>query len=63
MDNAAFRLETYHFVKASLNFDIPDNATLNIGIEISNYQSSDWRILSWWKGDHKKVRENTDLFF
>lgn len=32
MDNAAFRLETYHFVKASLNFDIPDNATLNIGI-------------------------------
>lgn len=32
MDNAAFRLDTYHFVKASLNFDIPDNATLNIDI-------------------------------
>lgn len=32
MDKAAFRLDTYHFVKASLNFDIPDNATLNIDI-------------------------------
>ena len=32
MENAAFRIDSYHFVKASLNFNIPDDATLGIGI-------------------------------
>lgn len=31
MEKAAFRLDEYHFTKASLDFDIPDNAKLNIG--------------------------------
>lgn len=32
MDNAAFKLDTYYFEKASLNFDIPNDAKLNIDI-------------------------------
>lgn len=32
MDNVAFKLDTYHFVKASLNFDIPEDVTLEIEI-------------------------------
>lgn len=32
MDNAAFKLDTYHFVKASLNFDVSDDSPLSINI-------------------------------
>lgn len=32
MDNAAFKLDTYHFVKASLNFDVFDDSPLSINI-------------------------------
>lgn len=32
MDDAAFKLDTYHFVKATLNFDIPNDTKLNIDI-------------------------------
>lgn len=30
MEKAAFKLDEYHFTKASLDFDIPDRAELNI---------------------------------
>lgn len=30
MEKAAFKLDSYHFVKASLDFDIPDEVELNI---------------------------------
>ena len=30
MEKAAFRLDGYYFTKASLDFDIPDKAELNI---------------------------------
>ena len=32
MDNAAFKLDTYHFVKASLNFDVSDDSPLSMNI-------------------------------
>lgn len=32
MENAAFKLDKYYFINASLNFDIPDDVTLNIEI-------------------------------
>lgn len=32
MEKAAFKFESYQFVKASLNFEIPDDATLEIDI-------------------------------
>lgn len=49
MDNAAFRIETYHFVKASLDFNIPDNATLNIEIHPSGvyYQQESRYVLDF----------------
>lgn len=30
MEKAAFKLDEYHFIKASLDFNIPNNAELNI---------------------------------
>lgn len=32
MENAAFKLDKYYFINASLSFDIPDDVTLNIEI-------------------------------
>ena len=32
MNKAIFRIDNYHFVEASLNFDIPENASLDIHI-------------------------------
>lgn len=46
MENAAFKIDSYHFIKASLNFDIPDNATLNIEIFPSGvYHQSEGRFV------------------
>ncbi|MBO6031566.1 MAG: protein-export chaperone SecB [Prevotella sp.] len=46
MENAAFKIDSYHFTKASLNFDIPDNATLNIEIFPSGvYHQSEGRFV------------------
>lgn len=46
MENAAFRIDSYHFVKASLDFNIPDNATLNIEICPSGvYHQSEGRYI------------------
>ena len=32
MEKAAFKLDTYHFTKAALDFNIPEEASLNINI-------------------------------
>ncbi len=46
MENAAFRLDSYRFVKASLNFDVPDDAVLNINICPSGiYHQSEGRYV------------------
>lgn len=49
MENAAFNLETYRFINASLNFDIPNDATLNINITPSGkyYQTKGVYILNF----------------
>ena len=33
IDSAAFRLISYHFTKASLDFNIPENPNLNISFD------------------------------
>lgn len=44
MENAAFRINSYHFVKASLDFNVPDDATLGIEIYPSGvYHQQDGR--------------------
>lgn len=39
MEKAAFKLDTYRFVKATLDFDIPNEASLNIEINPSGVLS------------------------
>ena len=49
MENAAFRIDSYRFVKASLNFNIPDDATLDIEIHPSGvyYQQEGRYVLDF----------------
>ena len=59
MENAAFKLDTYYFVKASLNFDIPNEAKLNIDITPSGvYEQANGLYTLWF--DVKVTCHETD---